>query len=92
MISDNRSVMCFNLIFLWDRLDDMGAMVDEVLAMDLPAPVVRGLGPLLAARCRCQLSASAPSQVGRRFKFEDMQNALREFQSGATVGKVVVAL
>jgi hypothetical protein len=30
--------------------------------------------------------------VGRRFKFEDMQNALREFQSGATVGKVVVAL
>jgi len=33
MISDNRSVMGFNLIWLWDRADRLGSTYDELAAM-----------------------------------------------------------
>ncbi len=68
MISDNRNFMAFNLIWLWDRIDELGRLYDELLALNLPAP-----------------------HVGRRFAFEDAHAALEYFQSGQSVGKVVLA-
>lgn len=67
MISDNRNCMAFNLIWLWDRIDELGRLYDELIALDLPAP-----------------------HVGRRFAFEDAHAALKYFQSGQSVGKVVL--
>eukprot|EP00741_Cyanophora_paradoxa_P021757 tig00000241_g21000.t1 len=33
MISDNKAVMAFNLIFLWDKVDEIGAMLGDILAL-----------------------------------------------------------
>ena len=33
-----------------------------------------------------------PPHIGHRYPFEDMKDALRHFQSGETVGKVVIAV
>lgn len=67
MISDNRSVMAFNLIWLWDRVEELSALLADVLALGPPRPL-----------------------VGHRFAFADAHEALRLFQSGRTVGKVVL--
>lgn len=69
MIAENRAVMAFNLIWMWDRLDELGGMLDELLGLGLPPPL-----------------------VGHRLHFCRAPRALRLFQSGRTVGKVVLAL
>ena len=38
MISENKSVMAFNLIWLWDRIDEMRRMYDELSSLELPPP------------------------------------------------------
>lgn len=40
MISANRSVMAFNLIWLWEQGDRMRQLMDELDALNLPAPHV----------------------------------------------------
>jgi len=67
MIQQNKSVMGFNLIWLWDRVDQMGKMVDEFFAFGW-----------------------SPPHVGRVFEFEKAPDALRFFQTGKNVGKVVL--
>ncbi len=67
MIGENRSVMGFNLIRLWDRIEEMGELCGEIRALGLTAP-----------------------HIGERFGFDRLPEALRRFQSGRTVGKVVV--
>ncbi|MEQ9364975.1 MAG: zinc-binding dehydrogenase [Leptospirales bacterium] len=69
MISANKSCMAFNLIWLWDRIEELTRLYDEMLALDL-----------------------SPPHVGRRFAFEDAHQALRYFQSGKSVGKVVLEI
>lgn len=40
MISDNKSVMAFNLIWLWSRLDVLGSLLNEIQALQLDPPFV----------------------------------------------------
>lgn len=67
MISANKSFMAFNLIWLWDCIDELTRLYDEMLELNLQPP-----------------------HVGRRFAFEDAHEALKYFQSGRSIGKVVL--
>lgn len=69
MISENKSLLAFNLIWLWDRIDFLRDMFDDM--MKLPWK-------------------SQPPLVGRVFAFEEVPEAMRFFQSGKSVGKVVI--
>jgi alcohol dehydrogenase len=40
MIEQNKSVLGFNLIWLWDNVDEMTHLLDELRALDLPQPFV----------------------------------------------------
>jgi alcohol dehydrogenase len=65
--SQNKSLLGFNLIYLYERTDLMHTLLAELQALDL-----------------------RPQHVGQVFSFEELPAAIRLFQSGATVGKVVV--
>jgi alcohol dehydrogenase len=67
MIEENKGVLGFNLIYLWENLPLMRQMLAELDAMRLPRPF-----------------------IGQTFPFERLPEALVQFQSGLTVGKVVV--
>lgn len=69
MIEQNKAVMGFNLIWLWENIDEMRAMLEAIAAMQLPKPL-----------------------VGHIFPFESLPEAIATFQSGTTVGKVVVSV
>ena len=63
----NKSVMGFNLIYLWDRPDELKNMAEEILKMNLKHPY-----------------------IGKVFSFKHLIEALRYFQTGKSIGKVVV--
>ncbi|MTB50044.1 zinc-binding dehydrogenase [Lewinella sp. W8] len=63
----NKSVMGFNLIWLYERAELMHDILGELAALDLGRP-----------------------HVGHRFPFEELPRAVRTFQGGKTMGKVVV--
>jgi len=63
----NKSVMGFNLIYLWDRPDELNTMAIEILKMNLKPP-----------------------HIGKVFSFKHLIEALRYFQTGRSIGKVVV--
>jgi NADPH:quinone reductase-like Zn-dependent oxidoreductase len=63
----NKSVMGFNLIYLWDRPDELNSMAFEILKMNLQRPY-----------------------VGKVFSFDHLIRALNYFQTGRSIGKVVV--
>ena len=63
----NKSVMGFNLIWLYERADLMHEILGEVAQLDVGKP-----------------------NVGATFAFADLADAVRAFQGGQTVGKVVV--
>ena len=63
----NRSIMGFNLIYLWDKPDEMKRMLTNILNFNLKKPY-----------------------VGSTFPFDKLPGALKYFQSGKTIGKVVV--
>jgi alcohol dehydrogenase len=65
--SQNKSLMGFNLIFLYEQTDMMHQMIQELQALQLK-----------------------PQHIGHVFPFTDMHQAIQLFQSGKTVGKVVV--
>ena len=67
MISENKSVMAFNLIWLWDRTRELLQLVTEIERLGL-----------------------APPFIGHSYPFEEAPVAMRFFQSGANVGKVVL--
>ena len=67
MIKSNKSVMAFNLIWIYEQKDLMHEMLRDISNLNLPAP-----------------------RVGHRFDFAQMAEALVQFQSGKTTGKVVV--
>lgn len=69
MISDNRAMLAFNLIWLWDRVDDLSGMMHDLL--ELPWK-------------------KRPPHVGHTFDFAQAPLAMRFFQSGKSVGKVVL--
>jgi len=63
----NKSAMGFNLIYLWDRPDELNSMAIEILKMNLQRPY-----------------------IGKVFSFDNLIEALKYFQSGRSIGKVVV--
>ncbi len=63
----NKSVMGFNLIYLWDRPDELKNMTEEISKMNLQKP-----------------------HVGKVFSFKHLIEALRYFQRGRSIGKVIV--
>jgi alcohol dehydrogenase len=65
--TENKSLMGFNLIYLYDQTDMMHHMLKELQELQLK-----------------------PQHIGQVFKFEEMHEAIRMFQQGKTVGKVVV--
>ncbi len=67
LIESNKSVMGFNLIWLYDRLDMWEKLLDEVSALHLDKPY-----------------------IGTVFPFEKLNEAIKVFQAGGTIGKVVV--
>ncbi|MCP5053454.1 MAG: zinc-binding dehydrogenase [bacterium] len=67
MINRNRGVMCFNLIWLWEKVEQLRGLITDLWKLDLPAPY-----------------------VGHEFPFEEAVEALSQFQSGGTMGKVVL--
>ena len=65
----NKSVMGFNLIWLYERAELMHEILAELAALDVGRP-----------------------NVGHRFAFADLAEAVRTFQGGRTTGKVVVVV
>lgn len=69
MPEHNKSIMGFNLIWLYERAALLHQLLSELEQLDLGRP-----------------------HVGHRFAFEDLHEAVRLFQSGQTIGKVVVEI
>lgn len=67
MISANRGLLAFNLIWLWEAVDRVPSAYAALDALQLPPP-----------------------HVGATYPFEHALDAMRELQSGRTVGKVVL--
>ncbi len=63
----NRSLMGFNLIYLWNKPGEMKRLIKIILDMNLRKP-----------------------HVGNIFTFDKLPDALKLFQSGKTIGKVVI--
>ncbi len=63
----NRSVMGFNLIYLWDHPEELREMLFKIISMNLKKP-----------------------HIGKVFTFEKLIDALKYFQSGKSIGKIVV--
>ena len=63
----NRSIMGFNLIWLYQNSEKMARLLKEIEALNLSAPY-----------------------VGHEFEFENLQDAIKLFRSGNTIGKVVI--
>ena len=69
MIQENRGVLAFNLIWLYEKVDLMNELLKEMNELDLGKPY-----------------------VGKVYNFNDMDKAIKFFQSGRSTGKVVVSL
>lgn len=65
----NRSVMGFNLIYLWDKPDYMKKILETIKSYNLQKPY-----------------------IGKIFNFNELPAALKHFQSGKTIGKVVIKI
>jgi len=63
----NRCVMGFNLIYLWDRPEELKNMLYEILKMNLKPP-----------------------HIGKVYPFNGLLEALKYFQTGKSIGKIVV--
>ena len=61
--------MGFNLIYFWDKPDEMKRMLTNILNLNIKKPY-----------------------VGSTFSFDKLPEALKLFQSGKTIGKVVVVI
>ena len=69
LVENNKSILGFNLIWLYDRVDMLKMFLDKIRELNLPKPY-----------------------IGNTFKFEELKNAVKLFQSGKTSGKVVVKI
>lgn len=69
MMSDNKSCMAFNLIWLYEKYELLDRLVSDLMG---------------------SLHLLGPPVVGHIFNFEDLQSAIHLFQSGTTIGKVVL--
>jgi NADPH:quinone reductase-like Zn-dependent oxidoreductase len=69
LIESNKSILGFNLIWLYDRVNLMKNMLNEITLLQLGKPY-----------------------IGKVFPYDKFMQAIKEFQSGNTTGKVVVTI
>jgi NADPH:quinone reductase-like Zn-dependent oxidoreductase len=69
IIEQNKAILGFNLIWLYERADLMHQILKEVNDLNLGKP-----------------------HVGHEFYFENLVDAIKLFQTGKTIGKVVVSI
>ncbi|MFT5165636.1 MAG: NADPH:quinone reductase-like Zn-dependent oxidoreductase [Saprospiraceae bacterium] len=69
MIEQNKAILGFNLIWLYEKVELLHQILKEVENLDLGKP-----------------------HVGHEFYFENMVDAIKLFQTGKTIGKVVVSV
>jgi NADPH:quinone reductase-like Zn-dependent oxidoreductase len=69
LIESNKSILGFNLIWLYDRVNLMKTMLNEITLLQLGKPY-----------------------IGKVFPYDKFMQAIKEFQSGNTTGKVVVTI
>lgn len=69
LIEQNRSVMGFNLIWLYEKKEYLRKLLEELIELNLPKP-----------------------SIGETHSFKDLLYAIKKFQSGETVGKVVIKI
>ncbi|MDJ1472398.1 synaptic vesicle VAT-1 family membrane protein [Xanthocytophaga flava] len=67
MIPQNKSLMAFNLIWIYEKAKLMQELWAEINVLKLPPPL-----------------------IGHTFSFEQLPQALQLFQTGKTVGKIIV--
>jgi len=67
MIKQNKGVLAFNLIYLFDNVSVMDELLKELQPLQLGKPI-----------------------IGHTFQFHQLPEAIRLFQGGSTMGKVVV--
>ncbi len=67
LIESNKSILGFNLIWLYERVDLLKSMLHEIESLNLQKPY-----------------------IGKIFDFDHLIDAVKVFQSGNTIGKVVV--
>ncbi len=67
LIEQNRSVMGFNLIWLYEKKEYLRKLLDELTNLNLTKP-----------------------SIGEIYEFNNLISAIVKFQSGQTVGKVVI--
>ncbi len=90
-ISLNKSFIAFNLIWLFDRYDEMSLIMDEMLE-------VLGFengGRFSDSKSKQNKTATSSNEeqkpvVGCVFKFDQIPEAIRHFQTGKTIGKVII--
>lgn len=68
MISQNRAVLGFNLIWLWDKIDELKPLFGSLKSLKL-----------------------RPPHVDRIYRFDQAKEAVQFFQSGKSVGKVIIS-
>jgi NADPH:quinone reductase-like Zn-dependent oxidoreductase len=76
MVSDNKSVMGFNLIWLYDQVEKLGPLVDEMIHY-----LINSSNLLLHK-----------PYVDKEFPFNQCKEAIHYLQSGGNCGKVVLTL
>jgi alcohol dehydrogenase len=70
MMTDNKGLLGFNLIWMMDLLDKLGPLIDDMIEKNI--------------------EKWQPPHVGRVFEFDEALEALTYFQTGTSVGKVVL--
>jgi alcohol dehydrogenase len=69
IIEENKALMGFNLIWLYQQADLMHSLLKELADFQMPKPL-----------------------VGHLYDFKDLKDAVLMFQSGKTIGKVVIKI
>ncbi|EMO53035.1 synaptic vesicle VAT-1 family membrane protein [Leptospira noguchii] len=67
MVSDNKAVMGFNLIWLYEKVEILTKHLNDLVKLNISPPL-----------------------IGKTFAFDHLDEALKYFQSGTSVGKVVL--
>ena len=64
MISSNKSLLAFNLIWLWEKIDELSGMLEQILQMNLAPPLIGKTFPFVNALDALQYFKSGKS-VGK---------------------------
>ncbi len=67
LVTANKSVMGFNLIWMYDKYEELSQLFEKIMRLNLP-----------------------PQRIGKIFPFEKAKEAIYYFQSGKTIGKILL--